>query len=153
VRYEFIESFVTSTIGVMDTVLQSDISKGTIGLVRSEELTGEVAIVIGIREDSEGSIILNMNRETAMRICSVMNGEPFDVLTAFGMDSLAELANMIAGNATSVLNDRGFSFALSTPAVVAREEIAGRTLSRELFQIPLFTDCGEITMNIAMRTN
>jgi chemotaxis protein CheX len=152
-RYEFIEPFVSTTVRVLDSVIHSDIAKGGVSLVSNEEITGDIAIVITLRNSSEGNIILNMDTATALNLCSVMNGAGFDSLTPLGMDSIAELANMIAGNAASALNDMGFKFDVSTPVVVTKDRIRGERPFGEMFQIPLFTEFGEITMNVSMRTN
>lgn len=152
-RYEYIEPFVTSTIRVLDTVIQSDIAKGEISLVRGDEITEDIAIVVRLRGDSDGSIVLNMQTDTALRIGNIMFGDAFETMTPAVMDSIAELANMIAGNATSALNDLGFDFKVLPPLIIARNELKGKMHEIEAFQIPLFTECGEITMNVALRTN
>ena len=69
------------------------------------------------------------------------------------MDSIAELANMIAGNATSALNDRGFDFTVYPPVIVRKEDLKNKAARIEAFQIPLFTEYGEIIMNVSLRTN
>lgn len=150
-RYEYIEPFISSAIRVLDTVIQSDISRGEVALV-SGEPGGEVSVVIPLSGDAEGSIVLNMDSETALRISGVMNCEPFESLTPLVMDSIAELANMIAGNSASALNSLGHDFVVSPPAELCRRTYGGRPESREAFQIPLFTELGEIIMNIALRT-
>jgi len=152
-RYEYIEPFVSTTIRVLDSVIQSDISKGNISLVRGDEIDKDIAIIIGVRDDSEGSIIVNMDEETALNICNAMNGQTFESLTTLGMDTIAELANMLAGNAASALNNMGFDFKVSPPLVVTQDNVRRKTAGLEIFQIPLFTECGEITVNVAMRTN
>jgi chemotaxis protein CheX len=136
---------------VLDTVIQSDIAKGSISLVKGNEITKGIAIVIKVGGASEGNIILNMEIETALKICSVMNGEDFKSLTPFGIDAISELANMIAGNATSALTDMGFNLTVSPPAVVMNNN--GGICETEVFQVPLYTECGEITVNAALRTN
>jgi chemotaxis protein CheX len=152
-RYEYINPIVTSTIRVLDSVIQSDISKGQLSLLRDKNLLEDIVIVVRVKGDSDGTIIVNMETDTALRICSVMNGMEFKSLTTLGLDSISELANMIAGNATSALNDLGFDFSVSPPVVVINEEIKDISPQVELFQIPLYTECGEITINVAMRTN
>lgn len=152
-RYEYIDPLVASTISVLDSVIQSDISKGRVSLVNGNGIHGDIAIVIKVMNDSEGSFILSMETETALKVCGLMNGETFDSLTPFGMDSIAELANMIAGNATSTLANMGFKFNVSIPHVVIKEEFRNRIPAIETFQVPLFTECGEITINVALRTN
>lgn len=152
-RYEYIEPFINSTVKVFDSVIQCDITKGDITLVRADEIAGEVSVVINLRGDSDGSIILNMDAETAGKVCSAMNGGDFNSSTSFEVDSISELANMIAGNAASELNDMGFDFEVSPPLVVTSGAAKGKFAQVEVFQIPLFTECGEITMNVAVRTN
>lgn len=152
-RYEYIEPFVASTIKVLDNVIMSDIARGDISLVSNEKVIGDIAIMIRLGGDSEGSIILNMPTDTALKICNVMFGDNFDTLTPLGMDSIAELANMIAGNAISVINDLGYDFQVYPPAVFVENYIRESAPGLEVFQIPLFTDYGEITMNVSLRTN
>lgn len=152
-RYEYIEPFVLSTMKVLDTVIQSDISMGRVSLVRGNEIDGDLAILIRLGGYSDGCIILNMETETAMKICNVMLDGSFETLMPVGMDSIAELANMIAGNAISVINDLGYDFRVDPPLIVTKDDIKKKTPDMEVFQIPLFTEFGEIVMNIALRTN
>lgn len=152
-RYEYIEPFVLSTIKVLDTVFQSGITKGDHVLVDGNQISGDLAIIIRLGGDSEGNIILNMDRETALRICNMMNEADFESLSPLGMDCISELANMVAGNAASLLNDLGYAFKVSPPLIFTKDHIVDVIQNFEAFQIPLFTECGEITMNIALRTN
>ena len=152
-RYEYIEPFVRSTVKVLDSVIQCDITKGTAALVKGDEITDDIAIVVRLRGDSEGNIILNMPEDTALKVCNAMFGDVSGTLTSLGMDSIAELANMIAGNAASVLNDMGYDLTVSPPLIIRKDEIKGETLEVEAFRIPLFTEYGEMTMNVALRTN
>jgi chemotaxis protein CheX len=153
VRYEYIEPFVNSTVKIFDSVVQCDIAKGNISLVRVDEIGGDVSVVIRLKGDSDGSIILSMNAETAIRVCNVMNTGDFNSITPFGMDSISELANMIAGNAASELNDMGFDFEVSPPLIVNSTDVKSKIHQVEVFQIPLFTECGEVTINVAVRAS
>jgi chemotaxis protein CheX len=152
-RYNYIEPFITSTLRTLDTVLQSDIAKGDMTLVSGEEINGDVTIIVKLKGDSDGSIIMNMPEKTALNISTVMFGDTFDRLTPDVIDSIAELANMIAGNAMSVLNDMGFDFTVLPPVIITRNDVRPRRPAVEAFQVPVFTDLGEITLNVALRTN
>ena len=152
-RYEYIEPFVNTTLRVIDRVIQCDVTKGPASLVKYDKITEDVAIIVRLCGDSEGSIILSMPEDTAMGVCSAMFGEDLEILSPRGMDAIAELANMIAGNTTSVLNDMGSDFKVSTPLVVTRNYMMGKPLEVEAFQIPLYTEYGEMLINVAIRTN
>lgn len=152
-RYDYIDPLVTSTIKVLDSVIQSDIAKGTVSLVRGDGIDGDLAIIIKLGGELEGYIILDMDAETALKISNVMLNDCLEDLLPVGMDSIAELANMIAGNAISVINDLGYDFKVYPPQILTKDSIKEKTPEIEVFQVPLLTDCGEITMNIALRTN
>lgn len=152
-RYEYIEPFINTTIQVLDSVIQTDISKGDVTLVRGNEISGEISIIVRVKGDSDGNIVLNMPVKTALKICNVMFGDNMQTLTPMGMDSIAELANMIAGNATSVLNDLGHDLRVLPPLIYYMDEIRGKTADVEAFQVPLFTEYGEILMSVALTTN
>jgi chemotaxis protein CheX len=138
---------------VLDDVMQSDITKGQVSLVMDDEISGDIAIIVRVKGDSEGYIILNMYADTALAISNIMFGDNFDKLTPIAMDSIAELANMIAGNATSALNDLGFDFTVYPPLIVKKEDLTKKVSRIEAFQIPLSTEYGEIIMNVALRTS
>lgn len=152
-RYDYIEPLVSSTIRVFGSVIQSDIAKGSVSLVRGDEIDGELAIVIKLGGDSEGYIILNMDGATALKICNVMLNDCFENLQPIGLDSISELANMIAGNAISIINNLSFNFKVYPPLIVTKDDIRSKEPNIEVFQVPFFTDCGKITINIALRTN
>ncbi len=150
-KFEYIKPFVDSTIRVLDEVLQSDISKGKISLVNIDEIYGEIVIVIKVEGDSDGDIVLNMDEDTAINISNVMLGENYDTLEPIGMDAISELANMMAGNAVSALTDLGFEIRIAPPLIVARDAIMKKMSGLEIFQVPLYTESGEITMNAVLR--
>lgn len=149
-RYEFIGPFVSSTMQVLDKVVPCDITRGNPSLVNSRDMCGEIAVMVEIQDHAPGSIIVNMDRTTAVCISNAMNGVVGDSSGMPDMDSIAELANMIVGNAVSTLNDLGFDFRMQTPKVLSGEAISGHKSGREIFQVPLFTEFGEITVNALM---
>lgn len=152
-RYEYIDPIVDTTIKVLDRVIQCDISKGMASMVSSDKISEDIAIIVWLKGDSDGGIILGMPEDTAIGICSAMSGEDYVLLTPEGLDALTELANMIAGNTTSVLNDLGYDFKVSPPQVLTRDYLMKKSFDLEAFQLPLFTEYGEMMMNVALRTN
>lgn len=152
-RHEYIEPFVNTALRVVDNVIHCDITMGAASLVKSDSINEDVAIIVKLQGDSDGSIILSMPADTALSVCKAMFLEDFEALSPAGMDAIAELANMIAGNTTSVLNDMGFDFKVSAPVVATKDCLTGKTLDLEAFQLPLFTEYGEMIINVALRTN
>ncbi len=151
-RYEYIDPFVTTTIRVLDTTIPGNIRRGDVTVLQGDRMKGDVAVAVRIAGDAEGDIILSMETATALKICTALFGEVFAALTPRSEDALMELANMITGNAVSALNDQGFDFTVSPPSVHRKDPAAGSGPHVESLQIPLFSDCGEMTMNVVLRT-
>ncbi len=150
-RYDYIDPFVATTIRVLDTALHGTVRKGEVTVMQGERVKGDVAVRVGIRGDAEGDMILSMDTPTALRICRALFGEAAGSVTPQGEDAIMELANMITGNAVSALNDQGFDFSVSPPSVVARDSGAGSAAEeRESLQISLLSECGAISMNVAL---
>lgn len=150
-RFEYIDPFADATVRVFQTILGPDVKRGDFTLLRAERLEGDTAIVIDVTGESHGAVLLSMTRDTALRVGNVMNGRSVDASGEIDTDALGEIANMVAGNAASALNDMGFEFQISPPVVVGRDAQALPTENVEVFQIPISTQFGEITMNVLLR--
>lgn len=150
-RFEYIDPFADATVRVFQTILGPDVERGDFTLLRSDRLEGDVAIVINVTGESEGSVLLNMARVTALSVGNVVNGRPADTAGEIDFDALGEIANMVSGNATSALNDLGFSLQITPPVVAGPGDRTVSTENVEVFQIPISTKYGEITMNVLLR--
>ncbi len=148
-KLDYIEPFMASAVSVLAAVLHTDMKRGTIALVRGHELAGDVAVVIGLREQPGESVILNMDTGTALRICAAMNGYALDTPDE---DALGELANMIAGNAVSSLDGQDTQFSVRPPVAVNRGDLPRFTGGLELFQVPVTSEHGTISVNFSVRT-
>lgn len=149
-RYEYIDPFVTTTIRVLDSTIPGNIRKGDITVLQGDRMKGDVAVLVRITGDAEGDIILSMETATALRICASLFREDFATMTPRSVDALMEIANMITGNAVSALNDQGFDFAVSPPIVITRDDGREHLPDVESLQIPLFSECGEMVMNVVL---
>ncbi len=151
-RYEYIQPFVTSTKNVLQSVLGGTVTSGGTELVEGGAITADVMIIVHVAGDSEGSLILALNEPTALKVCSAMSGTACSSLSADALDMMAELANMITGNATSLLNDLGHDFTVFPPIVLAAANLREKVSGVEMVRIPVRSAQGEINVNIAMKT-
>ena len=149
-RYDYIDPFVATTLRVLGSTIRGTVRQGDVTVLQGDRMKGDVAVMVRVTGDAEGDVILSMETATALKICSALFGKDFESMSPQSEDALMELANMITGNAVSALNDQGFDFAVSPPAVITREGTAGSAASVESMQIPLFSDCGEMTMNVVL---
>lgn len=149
-RYDYVDPFVSTTMRVIGGALHADVQQGDVSMAPGGGIAGDVAIVVRIRGESEGDFVLAMDMRTALGACSALMGEECGALAGPGMDALSELANMIAGNAVSALNDRGFDFTVLPPQVVTDVSASGLKPCAEALRIPLKTAWGAVTVNVAL---
>ncbi len=146
-RFDFIEPFILSTLGVLGKLVSCEVTQGAISLVNDKAISEDITIIINMENYPRNGIIVCMNHETARNINETMNGESLDTLTPLGRDALAEFANIIAGNAVSALNELGFDFRVSPPCIDSPASIAHKVSGCEIMQVMLHTACGQITVN------
>jgi CheY-specific phosphatase CheX len=68
-------------------------------------------------------------------------------------ETVCELANQVAGNAITALNDQGFHFRVHPPALHTSERGTQSSEDTEALVMCFETNVGNVFMNIALRYN
>jgi chemotaxis protein CheX len=97
-------------------MLSSDVQRGSPYLRTAAEADFCVSGVIGLSGDAVGTVVLNMSKEVALGVASVLLMEQFTELTPDVIDAVGELTNVIAGAAKSKLEE--FRLGVSLPNVI-----------------------------------
>ena len=150
-RVEYINPFVESAFNILKEVLDTDISRGELYLKATSMPVLGVAAIIGLTGDVEGRVLLDMSMETAISIASTMNAEEFDELDALGKATIAELANMITGQAVTKLHELGYDFDLSPPSLITGDNMVVTDSGVEALIVPLQLPQGKLEINVAVR--
>jgi len=67
------------------------------------------------------------------------------------VETLGEVANMITGNATSLLNKRkDHSLTISTPAIVTGSQLSVKLVATPTVALGMYTPYGPIEINLAL---
>ena len=150
-RVEYINPFVESAFNILNEVLQSDITRGELYLKATSQPVLGVAAIIGLTGDVEGLVLLDMSLVTAMWIASTMNGEELDGFDELARATIAELANMITGQAVTKLHDLGYNFDLSPPSLITGDNMIVTDSGVEALIVPLQLPQGKLEINVAVR--
>lgn len=150
-RFEYIEPFAEATRKVLDSMQCPNARRGEVTLVQESAISGDILIVVPLEGESPGNVVLNMDTRTALHVSGNMGAGDGRTLTPLTIDGVAELANMIAGNATSALNDMGFDLKVLPPVVIARDTMKDVVSYLEVCHIPVTTDCGDVMVHVALK--
>ncbi len=150
---EQIHPFVDSVREVLGQVVGGPVQAGRLHLQPTPAPCRGVAAIVCLAGQVEGRVILDMDRETALRLAARMNGEPMATLTPLAQDTLAELASMMTGRAVTTLHDRGFRLQPTPPLLMVGENmtVTSSSPALEALVIPLTTGLGEVVVNVAVR--
>ena len=150
-RVEYINPFVEAAFNVLREVLQADVRRGELYLKSTSMPVMGVAAIVGLAGDVEGRVLFDMNKATALKTASVMNGEEITALDDLAKATIAELANMITAQAVTKLHDLGFRFDLTPPAIFTGENMEVSDSDVEALIVPMETVQGKIEINVAVR--
>ncbi|HUK53638.1 MAG TPA: chemotaxis protein CheX [Candidatus Binatia bacterium] len=155
-RMDLIQPFVNAADCVLGQLLEGPTVVGNPSMEEDAYRRKGVAALISFQGDIEGRIIFDLELDTAFRIAGrLAGGETASVhpTEALASETLCELANMIVGNAVTLLNDRGFHFRVHPPEVHADEEGLKGSYDTEAVVMSFDTPAGCVYLNIAMRYN
>jgi chemotaxis protein CheX len=114
---EFINPFLSSTISVFSTMLDTKLKRGEPYLKTANQSDYEISGLIGLSGKAKGMVVLSMTRDAAINAASIMLGETLTELNADVADAVGELTNMVAGAAKAKIDE--FKMSVSLPTVIS----------------------------------
>lgn len=151
-KSDYIHPFVEAAVKVLGEVTGGKVSRGAVTLRTALVTSRGIASLVGIFGEAEGRMLLDMSRETARRLASMMNRQEMDDEEELVPATVNELANIIAGRAVSDLVNRGHRFNITSPTLFSGKEMNVFNTTLETVVIPLDTEEGQVVINLAIRS-
>ncbi len=152
VRVQVVNRFVASAMEVLEKETGQGITRGGLQVQQNPYTSEEVTAVVGISGALAGSLYLSMSEETAMSIVAAMlGGQSLSHFDDLAQSGIAELANVIAGNAGVKLADEGLETTISPPLMLIGAGARLSSLEIQRLVVPLATSLGEIRVHVALR--
>jgi chemotaxis protein CheX len=150
---ELIQPFINAADAVLAQGLQCPMAMGSLSMDEEAYRRKGVAALISLTGDIEGRIIFDLDAETALRVASRFAGAELPESDELIKETVCELANQVAGNAVTALNDQGFHFRVHPPALHTSEHGTQSSEDTEALVMCFETNVGNVFMNIALRYN
>ncbi|MCQ2982089.1 MAG: chemotaxis protein CheX [Treponemataceae bacterium] len=150
-RVEYINPFVETAFNMLREVLGGDVKRGDLYLKSTSQPVMGVAALVGLAGDVEGRVLFDMSMETALNIASTMNMEQITQFDDLAKATITELANLITAQAVTKLQDLGFRFDLTPPALFTGAQMEISDHEVEALIVPMLTDQGKVEVNVAIR--
>lgn len=151
VKTEYVEPFVSAAFYVLEQVARARCERGPLSLRQySTFTTQELTVVVGVMGEIEGVSLYGMSFMTALKIAGMMLGQELVQLDDLALSAVTELANMMSGHATTLLEQASVTCEITPPTVIrgvgTEVTVAGPTL-----MVPVSTDLGNLSIDISLR--
>lgn len=120
---EHINPFLESSLLVLEQMcsIRPSIGSPTVKPIRYEH--DAVLLKISVVGDLEGDIIYRFPNSVALKLVSdMMGGMTVTELDELGQSAIAELGNMISGNASTILYSKGITIDITPPKMLHSEQ-------------------------------
>lgn len=148
---EYINPFIEASQTVLKQITQLDAKLGKVYLKNSPYQSEDILIMVGLTGKMRGQAVFSIDRSFALKIASIMMmGMPVTEFDEMSKSALSELANMIMGNAATILYNRGINIDITPPSLLVGENMQITTNKMKTVCIPLeFNDTEKIDLDIS----
>ena len=119
-KAEFVNAFLTPAVDVWLKELGIELTfreaEAVTGVFTTEDLTA----IIGVTGKLKGNVFYELSHSTAKSVAGAICGMEFEEMDEMALSAVGELANMITGNATTVLAETNYVCKISPPVLLPK---------------------------------
>jgi chemotaxis protein CheX len=150
---ELIQPFINAADAVLSEILVCPVTISDISMNEEAYQRQATAALVEITGDIEGRVIFDVEDSTALKVAASIAGSEVDSNSLTLRETVAELANLVIGNAVTTLNDAGFRFKVHPPVDHPAAEGFRSSEDTEALVMDFSSTAGSVFMNIAIRYN
>ena len=148
-KAEYINPFLVSTVAAFDTMLKWPLKRGTPFIKNGSQPSHEVSGIIGLSGKAQGTVVVGLGREAAIKVAEVMLQERPPEINGDVVDAVGEMANIIAGRAKSQLEELEMN--VSLPSVITGKSHCIQFPTKVIpICIPFDSEWGPITVEVGL---
>ena len=149
-KIEYVNPFVTAAFSVIEMTMGAKASKGQLAMRPSSFTSQQCNVITGVTGQIHGQVIYGMSLITADKIASLMLGQPVVTFNELAASAIAELGNMITGNAMALLSEAGFVCDITPQSIIRGTNVKISTLGIPALVVPLCLDAGTIELTVCL---
>jgi chemotaxis protein CheX len=150
-KVEYINPFVMASFSVLEMVLGHKPTKGQLSMRPNVFTSQQCNVITGVAGKVEGQVIYGMSLMTADKVASTMLGQPIRTFDQLAASAIAELGNMITGNAMAHLSEAGYVCDITPPTIVRGSNVKISTLAIPAVVIPICMEQGQLELTVSLQ--
>ncbi len=147
---KFLNPFVDAAHDILSFETHQSVQRGDLRLDAGAYQTDDVTVIISLIGAVDGTVFYSMSKEVAVGLASTLMGEKFESLDRLAQSGIAELGNVITGQASMKLATAGYESNISTPSLIIGKGATISTLEFPRLIVPLVTAIGPLTIHLAL---
>ena len=149
-KTEYINPFITSIISLFDTMMGVAIKRGTPFLSPQDCPEHEVSGIIGLMGRANGTAVVSLGANTAMHCTGRLLGKRSSLPNSDVIDTMGELANIVAGAAKAQLQQLDMTIGLPS-VITGRDHLIGFPRGVRPICVPFTCDWGPIALQVGLQ--
>ena len=143
--------FLDALANIMPQLGFQEVRRGGLRVEEDKLSSKGVMVIIGLTEMLRGNIVYNFSLDTARAIAStMMMGMPVPELDDMAQSAISELGNMLAANASILMEGQGVSMNISPPTLIVGESVQARIGAEKRLVVEMFVDSNLVEVDIAV---
>lgn len=149
-KEQYVNAFLSPALLVWEKELEAELKMTGAESVTNQFTSSDLTVIIGISGQLEGNALYGFGMETARSVASKMIGREVKDLDEMALSAIGEIANMITGNAATLLSSLGMVCNISPPVII--EPMGSRFTTRGMPQIlaKFASDLGPLHIRISL---
>lgn len=146
-----IEAFISAVGATLQEMAQTPADVRGISASGSGRLPEDIIVLITLHPEPEGQMLLGLPTATATALAGQILGAAATADEALVRDCSGEIANVVAGQAKTLLAETPYHFTFSTPKILTRGEFQSMSGSLEKWPVITFScDAGDFTVQVRL---
>lgn len=152
-KVEYINPFIEASINVISETTRLTPILGKVYVGNNSYKGDNVLVVIGITGAIQGNVVISLQTFLACKICSaMMMGMPVSEFDDIAKSAIAELGNMILGNAANIFYKNNINIDITPPTVLTGDNLQLSQGKTGMVCVPLkFKDEEHIDINVYLK--
>lgn len=143
-KAEYINPFIESASSILAQTTQLEVTRGAPSVDNGDFRSPGVCVVLGIVGDMVGQVIYALSTESACGIAGrMMGGAAVPELDEMAKSAIAELANMVTGNAAIRFETEKCNIDISPPSIIVGDNMSINMPFERGLVVPLHTEVGD----------
>ena len=150
-KSEYVNSIYKAAKHVFQLLVDIEPQRGDLKVVEDFASNKDANVELGVKGDLKGTILFSFPKNMTLEMVKIMSGMEMDKIDNFASSALGEIANIIGGNALSLLAQYNYSCDIEPPQIFVGDYKSLTVGNEKALLLPLLTPIGEFDITIFLK--